>query len=415
MRRINIIRLMGGLLIAVMALASCDEHEPKVPKETKMAFKVVNVSLGEDEKVYAESKGGASHSLSVNVTVGNETMSVIAKSGCDSLAVLKGNVVKVIFTPSCAEETEAKFTFPDGKELKATKEEPEVTWTVPVDVKEGWIIKGESSYETSSSTVTSSGTITLYTPDTKPVEDPSDNPGDDPSDNPNDDPGDDPSDNPNDNPGDDPGEDPGNTSGDDPSDNTGEDPGDNPNVNPGDDPGTETMSELEKALKGINQADVDRNVAHTDIVFAYVFNKELLDFLTPCINVTVDGSESISLPFNSSDIVSTKGGIDYKSLTISFGNKNLCVWWGGIQREGLSSSGTMKVTFKKKDVDYSKYSNDLELHSKPIVATGKVKANSNTINMTSYNSISITIGSQDKNLEKLVNKIAEGETVKFGD
>lgn len=144
---------------------SCKENSEPKQQETDEALIFSATTVNKNSNTVTASSRGKNTTVSANLTLivnGVEVGTTTETRRGNELAVIGGKEVTVTFTPSCAEETAADFTMPDGTHHMATVAEPSFTWTAPETITEGMTITGESHYETATQIITSRGVITLY-------------------------------------------------------------------------------------------------------------------------------------------------------------------------------------------------------------------------------------------------------------
>lgn len=158
--------LMLASLVTIMILQGCCED--CVPGKAKVkvisndfTFKMKNLSVDGGKLSARSGAVTVDVSWTVNITVDGQQTSISGLSKSDELPVLAGNEIELLFEPTCAEETEALFTMPDGSVLRVSTESPSFVWTVPEDFVPGMEIKGESHYETKDYIYDMHGVITL--------------------------------------------------------------------------------------------------------------------------------------------------------------------------------------------------------------------------------------------------------------
>lgn len=155
-------KILGSIVMMgiMVVLTGCI---PDPPVLTNINFEAVNCSAEGEKKPTAQASGIVNLTVTNTFTMiinGQSTVvTTITKS--NELPVIAGNEVEIIFTPRCPEETEAFFTFPDGKTQKVTASSPSFKWTVPDNFKSGMEIKGDSSYETEEAKYKALGKIIL--------------------------------------------------------------------------------------------------------------------------------------------------------------------------------------------------------------------------------------------------------------
>lgn len=143
-------------------LSACHKEDPKPTKDLEnLKLTAVNLTVDNGKLTARSGEPSITVTTTVNTSVNGmlSTVSVTKKS--NELPVRVGDVVEITFTPSCIEETEATFTFPDGMVKTLTSTETSYQWTVPVNFTFGSQINGESHYETSEVFYNQTGAITL--------------------------------------------------------------------------------------------------------------------------------------------------------------------------------------------------------------------------------------------------------------
>lgn len=167
MKKTRILFILGVVLVALMGLQGCchsgECDKPKLPeKSDKFNFKVTNLTVDEGKLVAYGGKQSVTVNTTIIITIKNgQTTSVSRTYKSDELPVRAGDEIEILFEPSCAEQTEAFFTLPDGTTRTATVSSPSFRWTVPADFNPGMEIKGESRYETDDFIYELTGSVTL--------------------------------------------------------------------------------------------------------------------------------------------------------------------------------------------------------------------------------------------------------------
>lgn len=141
-------------------LQSCGDDPKLTINSNNFGYKAINLTV-DDGKLTATGGTSVTVNWTVNVTINGETTTVSGTSKSDELPVRAGDVIEIQFSSSCAEQTEAYFTMPDGASHKATVNAPNFKWTVPDNFVPGMQIKGESHYETEEAIYNETGIITL--------------------------------------------------------------------------------------------------------------------------------------------------------------------------------------------------------------------------------------------------------------
>ncbi len=144
----------------MLGLQSCGDDPKLTVNSNDLDFKAINLTV-DDGKLTATGGATTTVNWTVNVTINGKTTTVSGKKKSDELPVMAGDEIKIQFTPSCSEQTEAYYTMPDGTSYKATVSEPSFKWAVPDNFVARMQIKGETHYETDDCLYNRTGAITL--------------------------------------------------------------------------------------------------------------------------------------------------------------------------------------------------------------------------------------------------------------
>lgn len=187
--------------------------------------------------------------------------------------------------------------------------------------------------------------------------------------------------------------------------------GNDSNTNTGSENNGEQDKDENNSEQDKGEHDINKKYKY---VFAYVFSDDLLKFVTPVITIDYDGAESKVYTINQGNIASAENGITYSSMSIYVTPVWSKIWWIGAAYT-KSMSGTLTVTYEKKDVDYSNYNaSELNLINEAFVDSTIVKSNVISSSSKYHMYISLSIGNNKKSLEEVIDEIvAKPITAKF--
>lgn len=152
---------------------------------------------------------------------------------------------------------------------------------------------------------------------------------------------------------------------------------------------------------------------HCDILFGMVFSPDFFQFVEPNIKLSVDGYGESVISLDYGTMGSAVNNIDFESFSANIGHDDLNYWWVGIQRKGLNVAGRVEISFKKKEVDYSKFDKNYRIKFDTFAELHSIPKGSTTVfidNLNFYN-FSIGVDSLDTQIDRLV---ATTHTKSFG-
>lgn len=157
------------VLCIFILLQSCITPKPTIDLDN-LEIRAANLSATgngqrEANNILKESSITTYVGVDLTVTFDKESANALSVSMLtlkgNELLVKPGEEIELSFCPSCAEETEAMITLPDGSIRKVTASSPSFRWNVPEDITEPLEITGLSRYETKAAEYVKSGVIRL--------------------------------------------------------------------------------------------------------------------------------------------------------------------------------------------------------------------------------------------------------------
>lgn len=150
------------MVLTFIGIHSCNNEDLVTSIGNHLYFKAVNLSVDSNRENGAKSCGPVTTiSVSISVTVNDETTTQGFTSKSNELLVMPGNEIEITFYPSCAEETEATISLPDGTKRKVKGTNPSFKWAIPDNFTSEMEITGESRYKRRGSECHETGKIIL--------------------------------------------------------------------------------------------------------------------------------------------------------------------------------------------------------------------------------------------------------------